>query len=134
MPKNAIAYGTLTKKRRIELERGTKKSKKGNRLGHLAKRLGQHIRSLRKARGWTLHELADATLVSFNHISNIERGEHWPSEAVLQALANAFSIQVETLFNDALSPREISIDEALVVINNAFGKDFEIKMKRPTKK
>lgn len=52
--------------------------------------LPQRIRAMRKARQWTLEQLADQTGLSVAYLSDIERGEANPSIETLEKLANAF--------------------------------------------
>ena len=60
--------------------------------------LAQRVRDLRKARGLTLEQLAEASGVSRSMISLIERQETSPTAAVLNKLADAFGISLPTLF------------------------------------
>lgn len=52
-------------------------------------RLGAHLRSLRKARGLTLTQLAEAATLSHPFLSQLERGLARPSMASLERLARA---------------------------------------------
>jgi DNA-binding NtrC family response regulator len=56
----------------------------------LRRRLGQSIKLLRVARGWSLKDLAAQTKLSVSQISAIERGTNLPSIESLLALSRAF--------------------------------------------
>lgn len=60
--------------------------------------IGEHIRSLRKARDITQEELAEILGVSFQSISKWERGECFPDITLLPGLANFFEVSIDTLF------------------------------------
>lgn len=67
--------------------------------------LASRIRTLRKAHGLTLEQLAERSGVSRSMISLIERQETSPTAAVLNKLADAFGLSLPTLFvTDALTP------------------------------
>jgi DNA-binding NtrC family response regulator len=56
----------------------------------LRQRLGQAIKLLRVARGWSLKDLAAQTKLSVSQISAIERGANLPSVESLLAISRAF--------------------------------------------
>lgn len=60
--------------------------------------LGQRLRALRDARGWTLDALAERSGVGRSTISLIERGESSPTAAVLDKLATALGVALAALF------------------------------------
>ena len=53
---------------------------------------GREGRRRRKARGWTLEELADRSGLSSNYISTIERNTRDPSLSTVAAIAKAFDV------------------------------------------
>ncbi len=59
---------------------------------------GSEIRELRKARGMTLKDLQVRTGVSLSYLSAIERGTNKPSLDVLEAVAEALSVDVNWFF------------------------------------
>lgn len=61
--------------------------------------IGAEIRALRKARGMTLTDLAEASGVSVSHVSAIERGTVNPSLAKIEDLARALSVPTAWFFN-----------------------------------
>ncbi len=60
---------------------------------------GKRIRSLRRLRDLTQEQLAASVGCSTEYISRIERGLVSPSFEILSALANAFHIEVDALFD-----------------------------------
>ncbi|WP_374510834.1 helix-turn-helix domain-containing protein [Niveibacterium sp.] len=67
--------------------------------------LSARVRALRKARGFTLDQLADLSGVSRSMISLIERQETSPTAAVLNKLADALGVSLPTLLApDSPSP------------------------------
>ena len=62
---------------------------------------GQFIHAQRKLAKLSLRELSALTDVSNAYLSQLERGLHTPSVRVVQSLANAFNLSVETLLENA---------------------------------
>ena len=60
---------------------------------------GQKLRDLRKKRGITQEQLAEAALISVDFLSLIERGINAPSFETLEKLACALDVPVKELFN-----------------------------------
>jgi transcriptional regulator with XRE-family HTH domain len=59
---------------------------------------GERVAQLRKARGWTQHELAERTHVQYETINRIENGKHSaPRVHVLVALAKALGTTTDYL-------------------------------------
>lgn len=58
------------------------------------------MRSRRKARGWSRGELADRSGVSVRFLADVEAGVANPSVLRLQAIAQAFGVDVAALFAD----------------------------------
>lgn len=64
-------------------------------------RLGKRIRARRKAKGWSVLELAQRAGVSFEHLHTLERGgKHKPRDYTLRRIAKALGVSVETLLRD----------------------------------
>ena len=61
--------------------------------------IGAKIRELRKARGITQEQLAEAVGVSFQAVSKWENGISLPDITMAPALANYFSVSMDTLFD-----------------------------------
>lgn len=71
-------------------------------------RLGVEIRDVRKARGMTLSQVAEATRLSVGHLSEIERGLAMPSVTALHDIAGALGVTIGWFFNpgDPAAPEE----------------------------
>jgi transcriptional regulator with XRE-family HTH domain len=69
--------------------------------------LGKIIKQQRQAAGLTLHQLSAASGVSPSHLGRIEKGERFPSAAILQRLAKPLGYNEDELFTLAgyLSPQ-----------------------------
>lgn len=61
-------------------------------------RLGEFIKNQREVASMSVRRLADLAGVSNPYLSQIERGLRRPSAEILQQLANALKISVETLY------------------------------------
>ncbi len=68
------------------------------------RRLGQDLRSLRKARGLTLAELALQLGRSVGWLSQVERGLSEPAISDLRALAGAFDVPLGFFFANETAP------------------------------
>ena len=64
----------------------------------LRQRLGQRIRALRKARGWTQEELGHRAGMDYKYLGAIERGERNFPVDVLARLASGLGAPVHALF------------------------------------
>ena len=62
------------------------------------KRLGNRVRELRKAKGYSQEEFADICKIDRSYMSGIERGVRNISVLNLQKLARALSIHIADLF------------------------------------
>lgn len=69
--------------------------------------VGSQISKLRKEKGWTQMELADLMFVSFQAVSNWERGETMPDVSKLMQLADLFHISVDEILNNRRSSQVI---------------------------
>jgi transcriptional regulator with XRE-family HTH domain len=64
----------------------------------LQKKLGQRIADLRRARGLTQEQLAEAVDCSVEFVSLVERGVNAPAVAGLEKFAKALKVEVRDLF------------------------------------
>ncbi len=71
-----------------------------------ARTLGADLRALRKTRGLTLHDLADALGRSVGWLSQVERDISQPGVDDLRALAAVLDVSVSSLFRVAAAPGE----------------------------
>lgn len=79
---------------------------------------GRHLRTQRQLAQLSLRQLAEMTRVSNPYLSQIERGLHQPSIAIVRALAEALDLSVEQMLIQAagISSEDIEIpgtDEAI---------------------
>ncbi|GAA3669179.1 cupin domain-containing protein [Arthrobacter ginkgonis] len=70
--------------------------------------LPEKLRALRKERGMTLKDVADAASVTPGLISQIERGKTDPSLATVRRIAAAFGADLATLFAES-SPASVHV-------------------------
>ena len=80
--------------------------------------VGEFIRSQREVASMSVRRLAEAAGVSNPYLSQIERGLRRPSAEILQQIAKALKISVETLYVRAgiladESPADIGVREAI---------------------
>lgn len=64
----------------------------------LRKDLGQRIRQLRKAKGWTQQELAERADLDWKYFGAIERGERNPTLDNIGKVAQGLGVDVHHLF------------------------------------
>ena len=62
------------------------------------KQLGMRVRYLREQKGMTLEELSFESNVNKNYLSDLERGNRNPTVKLLERIALALDISLETLF------------------------------------
>jgi transcriptional regulator with XRE-family HTH domain len=62
--------------------------------------LGEHIRKLRKARGWRQIDLAEQTGMHENYVSDLELGRKEICLRTLQMVAGAFDMKAAELLKD----------------------------------
>ena len=77
---------------------------------HAQSLLGRRIRSLRKAKKWTLEELGERAATNHKHIGEIERGQQNPSFVVLVKIAAALGVELPELFrfeSEELTRKEV---------------------------
>lgn len=76
-----------------------RRSKTAPENDHLAPEIGREIKHLRKAKSWTISDLADATGLSTGFLSQIERGLSSPSVKALHTIAQALGVNVSWFFS-----------------------------------
>jgi len=80
--------------------------------GHLRRQLGQRIRQLRKARGWTQQELAERAELDYKYLGAVERGERNITIDNIEKIAAGFGLEAHQLF--LFSAREGEVPEERV--------------------
>lgn len=78
----------------------------------LERAIGAQIRHFRRQRDLSVGDLASGAQVSVSMISKIENGQISPSLTSLQAIANALSVSISSLFTSAEENRDCSIVES----------------------
>jgi transcriptional regulator with XRE-family HTH domain len=66
----------------------------------LARKLGNHIRALRGAAGWTQEDLADVCGIHANFIGTLERGEQVMSIEIARRIAAGLGRKLSELLNE----------------------------------
>ena len=67
-------------------------------MSEIRRRLGDSVRSLRRARGWTQEHLGERATLSYKFVGEIERGLGNPSIESLERLSRALAVDVTDLF------------------------------------
>lgn len=62
-------------------------------------RLGQNVRRLREAKGWSQEDYADRAGIHRTYVSDIERGKRNPTVTVVEKLAKPLEISPGTLLD-----------------------------------
>ena len=86
--------------------------------------VGARVRELRKARGWTLEELAEKAQKHYTYIGGLERGDRNVTVEVLHAVATALQVPIKSLFNLQPHPLEVKLNAASDDILSAIEKGF----------
>jgi transcriptional regulator with XRE-family HTH domain len=63
-------------------------------------RFAQHIRTLRRARGWSQEQLAEKADLNRSYVGEIERGLAQPSLLTAEKIAQALELELSTLLAD----------------------------------
>ncbi len=63
-------------------------------------RLGQNVRRLREAKGWSQEDYADRAGIHRTYVSDIERGRRNPTVTVVEKLAKALAVTAGQLLDD----------------------------------
>ena len=66
---------------------------------NLKQKFGKRLQALRKVSGLTQEQVAQATNLTIESISNIERGVHGPTFDNLEKIAAAVNVEVKELFD-----------------------------------
>ena len=62
-------------------------------------RLGQNVRRLREAKGWSQEDYADRAGIHRTYVSDIERGRRNPTISVVEKLARPLEITIGRLLD-----------------------------------
>ncbi len=75
-------------------------------MGNIKKSFGEHLQKVRKDKGLTQQALAELLNTTIQTISNLERGQHWPSHETVEDLLDALKVQPNELFGFAWPQRK----------------------------
>lgn len=79
-------------------DRPSQVARQSPRFAAEAKALGERVRELREARGWTLERAAEAANLDLKHLQKIEAAKLNPTLVTLVRLAEGFGTTVAALF------------------------------------
>ncbi len=89
---------------------------------NLPELVGDRIKGLRKARGWTQEQLAEAASLHYSYIGGVERGDRNISLETLEKIVEAFGVEPLELFRFESTPdtaaRRGAIDEHLSLVSS----------------
>ena len=91
--------------------------------------LGSNLRKFRGRRKWSQMELAEKADISMNFLSEIERGNKWPSSETLQNLADSLNVEVYELFRP-----EGGVNPDIGKFMERFSKDVTIAVQESVKR
>jgi len=99
-------------------------------VGRTVETLGEYLRDQRSLAQMSLRQLAEQSDVSNPYLSQIERGLRRPSAEVLQQIARALKISVESLYVKAgiLDPEE----SAVGTVESAIARDSRLSDRQRT--
>jgi transcriptional regulator with XRE-family HTH domain len=91
--------------------------------------LGSNLRKFRGQREWSQMELAEKANISMNFLSEIERGNKWPSSETLQNLADSLGVEAYELFRP-----ENETDPGIDTYMKRFSRDVIIAVEESVKR
>ncbi|MCV9950271.1 helix-turn-helix domain-containing protein [Paenibacillus sp. BT-177] len=93
----------------------------------LPESVGNRIRELRKAKGWTQEQLAEAAGLHYSYIGGVERGDRNISLETLEKIISALKVPAFELFQfDEPTDRKQIINELMLLINSRETTELEI--------
>ena len=75
--------------------------------------LGQRIREQRKAKGWTMEQLAEKVELSPNYVGDLERGVKIPSLETFIRIVEVLDVSADVLIRDSVAPASHVADDEL---------------------
>lgn len=89
--------------------------------------IGQRIRKIRKAQGFSQETLAEQAGISVTHMSHIETGNTKLSLPVLVDLAEILDVRTDDLLYDGIfAERSSTIDEIVQILNTCTAQQLKI--------
>ena len=86
--------------------------------------VGARVRELRKAKGWTLEQLAEKAGKHYTYVGGLERGSRNVTLEVLQGVSSALNVPVKDLFSFVRHPLEQKLNATADDILSAIDKGF----------
>ncbi|MBY0115880.1 helix-turn-helix transcriptional regulator [Paenibacillus sp. FSL L8-0435] len=81
--------------------------------------VGNRIRELRKAKGWTQEQLAEAAGLHYSYIGGVERGDRNISLETLEKIINGLQVTAEEIFKfKEDSEYKRALDEHITLISS----------------
>lgn len=77
------------------------------------RKFGMRLREARKARGMAMDQLAEELGISYNYLSDLERGAKFPSVDMLIRIVSTLDISADVLLRDQLPPNGALVDTAI---------------------
>ncbi len=77
------------------------------------KTLGQHLKELRLAKGFSLRDIGGKVSVTAPHIGDIEQGNRQPSDELLARLAEALETDLEDILRYSKRPPAKQMEELI---------------------
>lgn len=86
---------------------------------NLPENVGKRIRDLRKAKGWTQEQLAEAASLHYSYIGGVERGDRNISLETLGKIISAFDVPAIEIFRfeDETERRKV-LDEHMALLSS----------------
>ncbi|MNI45797.1 HTH-type transcriptional regulator SinR [compost metagenome] len=86
---------------------------------NLPESVGNRIRELRKAKGWTQEQLAEAASLHYSYIGGVERGDRNISLETLEKIIAAFQVPAVEIFRfEDETDRRKALDEHMTLISD----------------
>ena len=90
-------------------------------------KIGQRIRKIRKAHGYSQEELAERVNISTTHMSHIETGNTKLSLPVLVDLASALDIRTDDLlYDNSVMPTGQAYEEIIAVLDRCTPQEAKV--------
>ncbi|MNV83044.1 HTH-type transcriptional regulator PuuR [compost metagenome] len=86
---------------------------------NLPESVGNRIRELRRAKGWTQEQLAEAASLHYSYIGGVERGDRNISLETLEKIIAAFGVPAVEFFRfEDKTERREALDEHMAVLSS----------------
>ncbi|MDP4099386.1 helix-turn-helix domain-containing protein [Paenibacillus sp. P96] len=92
---------------------------------NLPERVGNRIRELRKAKGWTQEQLAEAAGLHYSYIGGVERGDRNISLETLEKIVTGLNVPAAEIFKfEEDTEYRRAMDEHMTLMNTLEAKDL----------